>query len=261
MVRPSDSGAWLQNRSVLVFDGTGDVFDYAVKKWQEISGTAIRDKGRFTVALSGGATPVNLYRQLAGCSSYPWDKTHIFLVDERFVPFDHPESNYRMLRNTLLSNVGIAEGNVHPIPADAENSEAAAREYERDLKRLFSLTAGQFPGFDLILLGIGEDGHTASLFPGTSSLAENKRLAVAVRSEAVAYERISITFPVINSGENVVFLATGRNKATVVKKILAEKNSSLPAGRVQPASGALLFLLDKDSGAHLAGSELRSRIA
>lgn len=256
MVKLSDASVALQNRKVFVFENVEEMSDFAVKKWREIATTAIKDRGRFAVALSGGTTPVNLYRRLAGRSDLPWGKTHIFLVDERFVPLDHPDSNYRMIWDTLLSRVGIVTSNIHPIPTEANSSRAAAREYEEDLRRFFLLGDGELPRFNLILLGIGEDGHTASLFPGTSSLEENERLAIAVRGERVTHERVSITFPVINSAENVILLVIGPNKATVVRKILVERSSSLPAGPVQPDSGALFFLLDKDSAVHLVGHKV-----
>lgn len=261
MVRLPNARLALKCGEPLVFESIDQISGFAINEWKKIAQKTVISKGGFAVALSGGSTPMHLYRELAGCAELPWDRTHVFLVDERFVPADHPDSNYRMVKTTLLDDVSIPAGNVHPIPVEAGSAEAAALEYEEDLKRHFLLEDGQCPGFDLILLGIGEDGHTASLFPGTASLDENERLAIAVRSEDVQQARVTITFPVINNAENVILLAVGKNKAEVVRRILVDKSGSMPAERVEPASGKLLFLLDEASGVHLHGGTVSGEVA
>jgi 6-phosphogluconolactonase len=251
MVKQSNVRPALKRGEALVFEGVDEISGFAANEWKKIAQKTVNSRGRFAVALSGGSTPVSLYQRLAGCSELPWDKTHAFLVDERFVPVDHSDSTYRMVKATLLDHVSVPAGNVHPIPVEAVSAEAAAREYEGEMMRFFKPEPGQFPRFDLILLGIGEDGHTASLFPGASSLYENERPVMAVSSKDAKHERVTITFPVINNAENVIFLAVGKNKAEVVRSILVDKSGSLPAERVQPTTGRLLYLLDADSGVHL----------
>ncbi len=241
------------HRKILIFESGDKLLDFALEKWRGISGEAIKDRGRFVVALSGGKTPVGLYRKLAGLKDgLPWDKTDIFLVDERFVPFDDAESNYGMIKDELLSRVSIPAGKVHPVSTREDSLQDAAKKYEKDLKEFFRLNVGKFPEFDLIMLGIGEDGHTASLFPGTSSLAENERLTIAVSLNRLKNKRISLTLPVINNAKNIIFLVAGENKAKVLKEIIEREKSLLPASRVKPEQGKLFFLLDKSAGAYLS---------
>jgi 6-phosphogluconolactonase len=152
---------------------------------------AVARQGRFSLALSGGKTPQKLYARLAEDhrQGLPWDKIHLFWSDERFVPPDHPDSNYRMVRETLLEKVPIPSANLHPVPTQSRTVEEAAGEYERRLKNFFGPV--EFPRFDMVLLGLGEDGHTASLFPGTPALAEQKRWAVDVFPPAAPHARVT----------------------------------------------------------------------
>ncbi len=248
------------NKEILIFENRDKLADSVLGKWREISGRAIKDRGRFTVAISGGKAPVGFYRKLAACKSdLPWDKTHIFLVDERFVPFDDAESNYGMIKDKFLNQVKIPAENVHPIATGEETPRAAAEQYERDLKMFFQLREGEFPVFDLIMLGIGEDGHTASLFPESSALVENKRLVVETELSTLKYGRISLTLPVINKARKIIFLVAGGNAAGVFKKVIEEKNSRLPAAMVAPAEGELLFMVDKEANSLLLGEEVLRR--
>jgi len=243
----------INNKKILIFDNSDQLVESAIKKWTEIADDAIKQRGLFTVALSGGSTPVKLYKELSG-TDLKWDKTHIFIVDERFVPVDHSDSNYRMINETLLSNINIPKHNIHPVPIEKGSSDESAQSYEGDLLSFFNLSSGGIPAFDLVLLGLGDDGHTASLFPGSFALTEKDRLAVsATPPDKSRQKRITITFTVINSSRNVVFLVTGGNKAEVAKNVLENENSNLPAASVRPYKGRLTFLLDQNAGALLSG--------
>jgi len=223
-----------------------------INKWEEISEEATERKGYFVAALSGGKTPIDFYRALADYKDrLPWNKTHTFLVDERFLSFDDEDNNYRMLRETLFDRIPIPQENIHPIPTGGSTPRTSAEVYEEDLRIFFKLSSGQLPEFDLILLGMGEDGHTASLFPGSPVLSERGRLAVAVMLDEIRHHRITLTLPVINHARHVVFLVSGKNKAPVLEKVANHKDPSLPASMVNPKKGKLLFLSDLEAGSQL----------
>ncbi len=229
-----------------------EIADFVIEKWAEISEKAIKDRGYFTVALSGGKTPTTLYKKLSEIKPLPWGKTHIFIVDERYVPYEDKENNLHMINNTLLTRVSIPKENVHPISTSEVTPRESAEKYEEDLISFFRTAETTFPEFNLILLGIGEDGHTASLFPETPSLKETRHLAVTVSPKnKTKKDRITITFPVINKAENIMFLVTGGNKAKIVKDVIEGKNNLLPAAMVEPEKGKLFFLLDEGAGALL----------
>jgi 6-phosphogluconolactonase len=244
--------------TVLVFADATKVVDYAIEDWERMSAEAVRRRGYFSVALSGGKTPVPLYRRLAAKSGVGcWDKTHVFLADERFVPVTDPESNYRMIRETLLDAVRVAPSNVHPVPTDLPDPGSAARKYGETLTAFFRLARGEFPVFDLILLGLGADGHTASLFPGTAALREKERIAVAVSPGGGKRDRITLTFPVINRARKIVFLVTGKEKAEALRGVVEFGDALLPASGVRPVTGELLFLTDTAAAAALSGGKGR----
>jgi 6-phosphogluconolactonase len=226
----------------------------AAESFVDLSRRCIASKGRFFVAVSGGSTPIRLYT-LLGLSMYSnqidWRRLEFFWVDERFVPPSHKDSNYRLLHDYLLSKISIPQENIHPVKTELTSPQVAASNYEEEIKNIFRLTEGSLPEFDLILLGIGEDGHTASLFPDNEVLKETERLVVSATDSKHVYHRISLTLPVINSAETVIFLVSGKNKADVVKKVLIEKDSSLPASLVNPEKGDLIFLIDKEAALHL----------
>jgi 6-phosphogluconolactonase len=209
-----------------------------------VAGNAIRRRGRCLLALSGGSTPRLVYPLLASSprvGAVDWSRLQIFWGDERAVPPDHPESNYGVARAMLLDHLpGLRSDAVHRMPADAPDRVAAAAEYERRIRRLF---AGDRPRFDLIWLGMGPDGHTASLFPGAGSLAERQRLvmtATAPAGMAVA-DRMTFTLPLINAARSVLFVVAGHDKATAIRSVRAGSRE-LPAGRVRARS--TLWLLD-----------------
>jgi len=200
-----------------------------------------------TVALSGGSTPKLMFQMLADQfrDDVPWDKIHFFWSDERHVPPDDPESNYRMANEALLSHVN---GIVHRIPSENPDAAAAASEYEQTL---VEVTKQTLPRLDLIFLGLGTDGHTASIFPGSEVLHETKRLVAAPYVEKFKSYRITMTLPLLNNGATVVFLVSGAEKAEIVKAVLEGENK-YPAQAVKPTEGELIWMLDKDAAAYLA---------
>jgi 6-phosphogluconolactonase len=237
------------DKEIIIFNNLDEAADHAVRKWTEIAEKAVNEKGSFSVALSGGKTPAALFQKLAKENKLPWNKTHVFMVDERFVPYHDNNNNYRMINEILLRHVHIPAKNIHPISTTVESPQASAMKYERELSSFFSTG----PGFDLVLLGIGSDGHTASLFPGTPSLKENKRPAIAVPpSGTILSDRITITFPIINNAENILFIAAGDNKATVIREIIKKEKSRLPAAMVRPLKCSPVFLLDKAAASLLS---------
>lgn len=241
------------HRNILIFDKYDQISDFALKKWEEISADAIRSKDFFAVALSGGKTPAGFYENLSNHrKGFYWNKTHLFLVDEHFVPFHHEESNYRMIKHHLLDGLRIPMENFHSVSTQEATPEKSSENYEKHLKDFFQLKAGEIPAFDLMVLGIGEDGHTASLFPRTSFLVESRRLAVPVSLDRLRNKRISITLSVINNAKNIIFLISGYDKAQVMKEILEEKNMMLPASRVDPGKGQVFFLMDKKAASLLS---------
>ena len=240
-----------EKREVLVFQKREKLYDFLIKKWGEISRKAIQERGIFTIALSGGETPVEFYQRLADSKNFfLWDGTRIFLADERVVPFEHPDSNYGMIRRDLLARIPLPPQNVHTIQI-YQTPEISAEKYEEDLRMFFNLEKGNFPEFDLIILGIGKDGHTASIFPGDTELLETKHLVKAVYLDELKHDRVTLTLPVINRGRQVIFLVSGEEKSEIMKEVLENPQSNLPASHVRPANGELFFLLDKEAGSLL----------
>lgn len=213
---------------------------------------AVHARGSFTLALSGGSTPKNLYALLASETNsfraqMPWDKTHFFWGDERHVPSDHPHCNYRMVYEAMLSRVAVPPENIHRIRAENPDAGAAAAEYERELREFFRLEPGQWPRFDVILLGMGPDGHTASLFPGTEVIHERTRLVAASWVEKFNAYRITLTPPVLNNAAGVIFLVAGEEKAETLRAVLEGEYQPerLPAQLIRPTNGRLRWLVDR----------------
>ncbi len=217
---------------------------------------AITSRGRFTWVLSGGSTPRRLYTLLASgrfATRVDWPHVHFFWGDERCVPPDHAESNYRMARETLLDAVAPPPENVHRMRGEEEPSRAAAS-YEQLLREVFDARKGASPPrFDLVLLGMGADGHTASLFPGTAPVSERTRWVMANQVEGVAPWRLTLTPVIINAAAQVVFLVSGAGKADRLRQVLqgTPGTEALPAQRIQPSRGELLWLVDSDAAARL----------
>ncbi len=227
--------------------GAADLFTSSAK-------SAAASQGRFAVALSGGSTPRRFYSLLGSVpyrNTIDWTKVHVFWADERCVPADHIESNFKLAADAFLSRVDLPKEHIHRIRGE-ENPERAAQEYEKDLRSFFG--PEPYPAFDLIVLGIGEDGHTASLFPNAPALREKKRLAVPVYPASRKLNRITLTLPALNYALQVLFLASGRAKATVVHEIMEDKNPrQCPAGLVQPVRGVVTWMIDRDAAGLLTG--------
>lgn len=241
----------MNKRDVIICPGADDLCRQAAAEFVRLAKESQHDRGRFAVALSGGSTPRALYSLLAApeyTEEIFWPQVHLFWGDERCVSPDHAESNYRMVRESLLSKIQIPGANVHRMAGEKEPHVAAA-EYEEKLKDFFQLTAGAFPRFDLIFLGMGEDGHTASLFPGSDALKEMKRLVVAPYVEKLNAYRLTLTLPVLNHGAAVLFLITGAGKAAVVKEILRDGSdpSRFPAAQIRPSDGRLVWLMTEEA--------------
>ena len=204
------------------------------------------------LALAGGTTPHGLYLMLAGAAvsgEVPWQNVNVFFGDERDVPQDHADSNYRMAQQTLLDHVPISPQCVHPMPADADDLAEASAAYEETIRRIVPAGPGGVPAFDLILLGMGSDGHTASLFPGTDALNEREKLVSAHFVPALGRNRMTFTYPLLNAAKNIILLVTGSDKAGAVEALLGgdqEKTaqSNLPAAGVQLTDGAFHLILD-----------------
>lgn len=208
-------------------------------------------RGRFTIALSGGSTPRGAHRLLGRepiSSAFPWVQAHFFWVDERCVEPADPASNYGNARRDFLGRVPVPAENVFPMPVDRPPREGALA-YERVLSRFFGPPREDFPRFDLILLGLGGDGHTASLFPGDPALDERERFVVPVRGGDPAVDRLTLTLPVLNQAARTVFIVSGRDKSDAVHAVLEREDPRLPAARV---SGNLTWLMDEEAASKLS---------
>jgi 6-phosphogluconolactonase len=235
-----------------------ELFSAAAEEVVSAANDAVQQHGRFTIALSGGSTPKSLFNLLAtnARTSLPWDRMFFFWGDERHVSPTDPDSNYRMADEAMLSKIPVPAGNVFRFAAENPDAAAVAEAYEQTLRKFFALEAGQVPRFDLILLGMGPDGHTASLFPGTAALQEKSRLAVANWVEKLKTSRLSLTLPVLNAAHCAMFLVSGTDKAAAVRAVLEgdSPGDQYPAKLVRPGDSKLLWLLDR-----AAASELSTR--
>ena len=232
-----------------------ELFAAAAEEVVHAANQAVTERGRFTIALSGGSTPKNLFNLLAtnAKSSLPWDRTFFFWGDERHVGPTDPDSNYRMADEAMLSKVPVPAGNVFRIPAENPDAAAAAQAYEQTLRKFFQMETG-IPKFDLILLGMGPDGHTASLFPGTAALQEKSRLVVANWVDKLKTHRLSFTLPMLNAAREVAFLVSGVDKAPVLKIVLEDDapGEQYPSKLVRPTDGKLIWLVDRAAASSLS---------
>ena len=241
-------------RIVKVFESPEQVASAAAALFVESAVAAVARTGFFSVALAGGSTPQATYARLAAedgpGASAPWTRVHLFWGDERRVPPDHPDSNYRMAQQTLLGRLPIALEQVHRI--EGERSDAARR-YEEGLREFFHPDPGEFPAIDLILLGLGADGHTASLFPNAAALDERARFAVETTAPASGGRRVTLTAPVLNAASRVVFVVVGQGKADAVAGVLEGPRQPRlwPAQLVEPI-GELIWLLDRAAAGRLS---------
>jgi 6-phosphogluconolactonase len=236
------------NMDERVFEDLEALSRGALGELQRIARESVQQRGRFAIALAGGRTPASLYSMWAQtdakAAGAPWDQVHLFWGDERYVEHDDLLSNYRMTREALLSRVAIPAENIHAMPTDCASPDDCASAYERDLRKFFGADA---PAFDLQLLGLGPEGHTASLFPGSVALEEQVRWVEAVEAAATPHQRLTLTPVVLNQGRNTWFLIAGADKRQIVQALRDQdektRNASpYPAARLQPAGGAVWFL-------------------
>lgn len=238
---------------VVVLDNPETLVRALADYFVELADTSIKDHGRFSVALSGGSTPKALYQLLATpefSEKLDWKHIYLFLGDERCVAPDDAESNFGMVKAALLSKVSIPAENIFPTVGQESDPTQAAKDYEQKLGAFFNES---MPRFDLVLLGLGPDGHTASLFPGSAALTIKDQIFVANYVEKFKSSRLTITFPVINNASHVVFLVSGESKAEIVRDIFQSATNKYPAQLVQPAGGKLEWYVDRAAAAGLSG--------
>jgi 6-phosphogluconolactonase len=241
--------------NVQVFDDSGEVARAAARRIVELAGESIAARGTFSLALSGGSTPKAIFELLAADefrTQIAWQSVHIFFGDERTVPPDHPDSNFRMANEAMLSRLPLPEANVHRINGVGDAA-ANASDYESDLRGYFGDST--WPRLDLVMLGMGDDGHTASLFPETTALKEERLWVAANWVEKFGTWRITLTAPAINAARNILFLITGAGKADRLREVLkGERDTSrLPSQLIAPREGALEWYVDRAAAAKLDG--------
>ena len=240
-------------RDIRIFETAEEVARAAADYFAEIAVSSISAEGRFSVALAGGSTPRRTY-QLLATEEYrnrlPWSQVHIFFGDERSVPATHADSNYRMAEEAMISLLPIPAPNVHRMVGEGD-AVANASLYEGELQTFFD--GATWPRFNLVLLGMGDDGHTASLFPGTEALSEARAWVVANWVEKLKTYRITLTAPAINHAANIIFLVAGAGKAERLPEVLrsARNPLRLPSQLIQPVAGSLVWLVDKAAAARL----------
>jgi 6-phosphogluconolactonase len=233
---------------IRIYGDADELARAAAEHFVSLAVESIWQRGLFAVALSGGSTPRTAYTLLASpkyAKKIDWTRVHLFWGDERCVPPEHPDSNYGLVHEALLKSVSIPEGNIHRMPGE-EKPDEAARQYEDLLRGFFSTGSC----FDLVLLGVGGDGHTASLFPGTKALGAPNRWVMANYVEPLGEWRLTLTAEVINTAGQVTFLASGEPKAEIVREILLgpRRPEELPAQLIKPPRGCLLWMLDAQAG-------------
>jgi len=252
------------NREIRILADANAIAQTAAADFLDAAQKAVREKDSFCVALSGGSTPKALYGLLISNpvlqAMVPWDKTQFFFGDERHVPPDDAESNFRMATEAMLARAPVDAMQVHRIKGEKRNAAQAAEEYEGDLRASFRLAEGQLPRFDLVLLGMGPEGHTASLFPGTKALKEERRLAVSNWVGKLYTDRITLTPPVLNNAARVLFMVHGAEKAPALKAVLEGpyEPDQLPAQIIKPKEGKVLWLVDPSAAAMLAPRSKRA---
>ncbi|MEW6299544.1 MAG: 6-phosphogluconolactonase [Thermodesulfobacteriota bacterium] len=237
-----------------------ELYEQGAALYARLADEAVAARGRFMVALSGGSTPKGVHAVLAGDTyrtKIPWAHVQLFWGDERCVPPTHPESNYRMAEETLLAKVTIPARNVHRVPAELPPIEAADA-YAQTLREVFALSGDAVPRFDLIFLGMGADGHTASLFPGTPGVREDRRPVIAQYVEKLQAWRVTLTPPVLNSAAQVVFLVSGADKAATLNAVLHGPfdPERFPAQLVRPTQGSVLWLVDQAAAGAVGEDEV-----
>ena len=244
---PASQQVIIKDNPIQLAQEAADIF--IAEAWNSVN-----KRARFAIAISGGSTPRVMHRMLANKphdSRIPWDKIHVFWVDDRCVPENDPASNYGAAKKDFLNLVPIPEAQVHPISWKMP-PEDGAKKYQQEIMHFFHLEDGYFPTFDLIFLGIGADGHTASLFPEQDALYEKEKLVVAVKGGDPYVSRLTMTFPVLNGARQIVFLVSWKQKAVTVKTIFEDSQVTLPAQQIRPVSGKLTWLMDREAASLLS---------
>jgi 6-phosphogluconolactonase len=238
---------------IQVFENLEALSRTAATRFAELARGFASSGRKLSCALSGGSTPRRLYELLAEPGyQIPWDSVHLFQVDERCVPPDDPESNFRMIREALLEKIQIPPGNFHRIAAERPDRDAVAKDYSEKLAKALKPAPGEFPRLALVLLGMGGDGHTASLFPGSAALEEKRLWVCPNYSPRLGKFRLTLTFPVLNAAEEVIFLVSGNDKAETLQQVLEGPAGRFPAQAVQPSSGRLSWFVDKPAARPLS---------
>jgi len=243
------------NGRLEVYDTSHTLVEAVAVQVQQLLSRAVTGRGAASLAFSGGSTPRHVYGLLATDrfrNKIDWNRIHCFLGDERCVPPFHPESNFRMISDALLNRITIPEKNVHRVKTELPPEEASDA-YADEIRKLFQLKPGEFPEFDVLLLGIGEDGHTASLFPGTPAVNETEKITTAVLGPNVKIPRVSLTFPAINHAAEIIFIVSGKGKAAILQQILKGTDQKYPAQMVNPLKGRLTWMADRDATMQLEG--------
>lgn len=245
---------------IRVFPDLESLSREAAEQFVRLAQQQAHEGRRFSVALAGGSTPRRLYELLAGepyRSRVPWEVVHVFWSDERWVPSDHPDSNFRQAFDLLLTHVPLPAVNIYRVPIGSGDATLAAATYERTLQTFFKLQDGAWPAFDLVVLGLGEDGHVASLFPKSAALQETHHSVIATTGGNPDVPRVTLTLPVLNHAKRLLWLVAGAKKASVVRDALegADRAEELPAQLVRPAHGTALWFLDRAAAGLLKARE------
>lgn len=246
------------NREIRILPDGSAIAKRAAQEFVQSALAAVREKGSFSIALAGGSTPKTLYSLLVEDpvlrAQVPWDKIHLFFGDERHVGPGHPDSNFRMATEAMISKAPLNKEQVARIKGENPDAEEAAREYEQALRSYFRLDLGDYPRFDLLLAGMGNDGHTLSLFPGTKALHPGGRIVVRNWVGKLLADRITLTAPAASNAAQIIFMVTGADKAPALKAVLEGpyEPEQLPAQLLQPQNGKLLWLVDAAAGGILS---------
>jgi 6-phosphogluconolactonase len=244
-------------QAIRIFDDLEHLSWAAAVRFEELARIQALEKKSFAAALSGGSTPRLLYEILgspAFAGRVRWPSVHLFQVDERCVAPDDPASNYRMIREAMLESSPLPAGNFHRMAAERPDRGQAARDYAGDLARVLQPVPGELPRLDLVFLGVGPDGHTASLFPGSAALDEQADWVVPNYVEALRAFRLTLTLPVLNAAAHVIFMVTGADKAATLREVLEGPPQCFPAQRIQPARGRVSWFVDKSAARLLSPS-------
>lgn len=246
----------MSEANIRIFHDLEELSRAAAVRFTELARERVQQGKLFSAALSGGSTPRTFLEILANpefSQRIQWESVHLFQVDERCVPPDHLQSNYRMINGRLLRLVPAAAGNFHRMQAELDDRDAASTQYELEIRETLAPAEGHLPSFDLVFLGLGSDGHTASLFPDTSALAESSKWVCPNYVEKLQMHRLTLTYPLLNAAREVIFLVAGSGKAEILRRVIEGKRDleNLPAQGVQPGEGSVTWYLDREAASLL----------